>query len=191
MTEPETASFAGFARRLGVKPQAVTALRHADRLVLTPDGKRVLVAESLARMDATADPSKIGVVERHAAARAAATPAPAPAADAPEDGGADEPFASTGFQHWRERNERAKALAGERDNALAEGKLMVAEEVTTAIARATTTLRTHLERLPAELAPSLAATSDEGQARALLAEAIEHALEDLARQFQAVGKGAQ
>ncbi|HXD37840.1 MAG TPA: hypothetical protein VN624_14380 [Rhodanobacter sp.] len=187
MSEPETATFAGFARRLGVKPQAVTALRHADRLVLTADGKRVLVAESLARLALTADPSKAGVVARHAAARD-----PEPAADPEgEEGAAGEPAATVGYQHWRERNEKAKALAGERMNAVEEGKLMVAEEVTSAIARATTTLRTQLERLPAELAPMLAATSDEGHARALLAEAIEHALEDLARQFQAVGKGQQ
>lgn len=199
MTAPDdTVTFAAFARLLGVKASAVTALRKADRLVLTPDGKRVQVAASRARMAATADPSKAGVVDRHAATRAAraegegqaAPVAPAAASAAVESDPADDTAATAGYQHWRERTERAKALAAERDNALAEGKLMDAGEVTAAIAAATTTLRTHLERLPAELAPSLAATADEGQVRAQLTEAIEQALEDLARKFQTVGRAS-
>jgi len=195
VTEPQTASFAGFARLLGVKPQAVTALRHADRLVLTADGKRVLVVESQQRLRETFDPSKAGVVARHAATRqvkageGAVHPvddAPATAADASERGD-DEP-ASTGYQHWRERNERAKALAGERDNLVAEGKLMDAGEVAAAVAAAATQLRARLEGLPNVLGPQLAAIRDEGEARAVLVEAIEHALEETARQFSNIAK---
>lgn len=187
MTEPQTASFAGFARLLGVKPQAVTALRHADRLVLTADGKRVLVIESQQRMAATADPSKTGVVARHVAerqakaAQGAPTPGIEPASEPLE--GADDTAATIGFQHWRERNERAKALAGERDNLIAEGKLMDAGEVVAVVAAASTQLRARLEGLPNVLGPQLAAIHDEGEARAVLAEAIEHALEETARQF--------
>jgi hypothetical protein len=192
MTGQETASFAGFARILGVKPQAVTALRHADRLVLTPDGKRVLVLESQQRLVATADPSKAGVVARHAAARQAS----AGDGEAPPAGGQpphasepdDDTHATTGYQHWKERNERAKALAGERDNLIAEGKLMDAGEVAAAVAAATTQLRARLEGLPNVLGPQLAAIHDEGEARAILAEAIEHALEETARQFSILAK---
>jgi hypothetical protein len=193
VTEPQTASFAGFARLLGVKPQAVTALRHAGRLVLTADSKRVLVLESQRRLAETADPGKAGVVARHAAARQAsmgegaantADTAPAPPSDAD-----DESLPSTGYQHWRERNERAKALAGERDNLIAEGKLMDAGEVAAAVSAAITQLRARLEGLPNVLGPQLAAIHDEGEARATLAEAIEHALEETARQFSNLAKG--
>lgn len=192
MSEKETASFAGFARILGVKPQAVTALRHADRLVLTPDAKRVLVIESQQRLAATADPSKAGVVARHAAARQATAgegaTQPSQGDTAPPSESGDDTHASVGFQHWRERNERSKALAGERDNLIAEGKLMDAGEVAAAVAAATTQLRARLEGLPNVLGPQLAAINDEGQARAVLAESIEHALEETARQFSNLAK---
>lgn len=193
---PNELSFADFARLLGVKPQAVTALRKDDRLVLTTDGKRVVVDASRARIAATADPTKAGVTARHAAERQAkgagqAAPVPSTTEAAGGEGdAADEPAPSQGFQYWRERNERAKALASERENDLADGKLLAADEVTAAVAQATTTLRASLERLPDTLAPELAAANDEGQVRGLLAEAIEHALEDLARQFGELGKGA-
>lgn len=187
MTEPETTSFSGFARLLGVKPSAVTALRHADRLVLTPDGKRVVIDASRERLAATADPGKVGVVARHARQRAAKAGAiPPPQGERERDEAADvddEPQASSGFQHWRERNERAKALAGERDNMIAEGKLMDANDVTAAVAAAATQLRVRMESLPDVLGPQVAALRDEDQVRSVLAEAIEHALEETARQF--------
>jgi hypothetical protein len=51
------------------------------------------------------------------------------------------------------------------------------------VAAAATTLRTRLEALPDVLGPQLAATRDENAARALLAAEIEHALEELSREF--------
>lgn len=199
MVETETASFAEFASRLGCKRGYVTELRKADRLVLTEDGRRVRVAESLARIDATRDPSKRGVAARHAAARGTAitTAAPAPdaapagaqrAGDAPEDPGAGVDGGDEGFQYWRRRSEKARALAAERDNAVAEGKLLDAAEVTAAVSGGVTALRARLETLPDTLGPQLAAIDDETRARSLLAEAIEHALEELSRQFAVFAK---
>lgn len=190
MTEPQTATFAGFARMLGVKPQAVTALRHAGRLVLTDNDKRVLVEASQQRIRDTADPSKAGVVARHAAERAtkpatAGEPIPSSAGAGDDD---DEPAGSSGYQASRARREHYQALEAQRAYELAIGKLMDASEVTAAIASATATLRTSLESLPDVLGPQLAAITDEGQARATLAEAIEHALEETARQFSNLSK---
>lgn len=202
----ETASFAQFAAAAGIKRSYVTALRKADRLVLTDDGKRVLVAESLARIEATRDPARAAVAARHAAARgtpafptAAAAQrtqtagqgeAAADAAPAPPD--ATQPVDDTpggeGFQYWRQRSEKARALAAERDNAVAEAKLLDAEEVVATVKGAITTLRTRLESLPDVLGPQLAAISDEAEARASVAEAIEHALEETSRQFFAIGR---
>src|SRR5690606_16487416 len=71
MSRPETAGFREFAALAGFKPSYVTELRKVGRLVLTGDGKRVRVAESLALIEQTRDPAKAGVAARHAAARAA------------------------------------------------------------------------------------------------------------------------
>jgi hypothetical protein len=190
-----TVNFRTFARMLGNTPSYVHALKQAGRLVLTDDGKRVKVAESQQRIRDTEDPGKVGVAARHAAARqakagegAAAVAIAAPAAiDAGEDGEADPP-GREGYQYWRERNERAKALASERENLVAEGKLMDAAQVEAAVAAAATTLRSRLESLPDVLGPQLAAINDEPQARATIAEAIEHALEECSRQFANIGR---
>ena len=194
--QPETASLAGFARILGVKPSAVTALRHAGRLVLTDDGKRVHIAASQQRIRDTADPSKAGVVARHAAeraAKAAGHPATAPDATAPATGagegdGATADPGNADYQSSRARREHYQALEAQRAYEVAMGKLMDAHEVASAVASAATTLRARLEGLPDVLGPQLAAINDEAQARATLAEAIEHALEEASRQFANIAK---
>lgn len=68
------------------------------------------------------------------------------------------------------------------------GNLMPADDVKSAIADAATTLRTRLESLPDQLAPQLAAISDEQQVRAMLADAVEMALGEVAERFAGVGK---
>lgn len=205
MSQPLTASFKDFARIARVRASYVSQLKAEGRLVLTETGKAVRVAESLALILATRDPAKAAVAARHEAARTAkvgegagGAPIAAPGATAAADAGAgeDPPGADeadsrdTGYQHWRTRNERAKALASERDNAQAEGKLLAAADVEAAIAAAATQLRTRLESLPAILGPQLVAITDEAQLIATLAETIEHTLEELSRQFAAIGRGA-
>lgn len=191
--QPEIASLADFARLARFKRSYVTQLKGDGRLVMTEDGKQVHVAESLALIAATRDPAKAGVVARHAAARATgagagAAPVP-PAAPAPAQGDPDgDDEEAEGYQYWRKRNERAKALAAERDNRVAAGELLEAKEVVAAVSTAVTTLRRRLETLPAVLGPQLAAVDDEAQARAMVAEAIEHALEETSRQFYALAK---
>lgn len=218
---PAIATFAAFARILGVTRAWVTALRQADRLVLTPDGKLVMVAESIARIDATRDPAKDAVAARHAAGRAARggqggpvppavpsapagasegsrgadapvrPPAPVAAPPADDDAGDDDPAdppATSAFQHWREREQRAKALAAERANEIADGKLLVAEDAKAAVAQAFTAVRSELEQLPDTLAPQLLGLTDEARARGLMVEAIEHALTECARRLNDLAK---
>lgn len=203
MPLPAVASFAEFAAIRGWRRSYVTALKKAGRLVLTDDGKAVKVPESLARIKETADPARVGVQARHAATRAKAQGVAQPAADGAAPGakqdadaspaaepGADPAaeVADEGFHYWRRRSEKAKALAAERENAIAEGKLMDAAEVAAAIASATTSLRVRMEALPDTLGPQIAAMRDEGEVRATLAEAIEHALAETARQFSQFAK---
>jgi hypothetical protein len=195
MPYPEIATFREFARIAGFKPGYITQLRKDDRLVLTPDGKHVRVQESIERIEATKDPTRIGVVKRHAAERAAkgaaapSAPGAEPAAGN-ETEGDDEPEGDkqSGYQYWRERGERAKALSAERENDVAEGKLMIAADVEQHIAAAATVLRTKLESLPDALAPELAAMSDESKVRATLASRIGEALNEISRQFAAAAK---
>jgi len=181
----EAVSFKEFARLQGFKPSYVTALRQAGRLVLTPDGSRVLVAESRARIEETRDPSKAGVAARHAAAREAQVPSPPVGLDRDED--ADEEAAGerpeSPFQTNRAERERWLALSAKRDYEVSMGKLMLASEVESAVANAATSFRKAMERLPHLVAPQLAALNDEHAVRELLATEIEHALRDLAREF--------
>lgn len=187
MSLPETASFSEFATIIGVKRGYITQLRKDDRLVLTDDGKSVRVAESIERIEATKDPTRMGVVQRHAVER---TQTPAPTAAEEVDSVEQEPPATTGYQHWRERGERAKALAAERENEIAEGKLMNAADVESEIASAATTVRTSLEAIPDMLAPQLAIAKDESQVRAILTESIEHVLSEMSRHFSSIAKAA-
>lgn len=193
MTAPDTATFAAFARLLGCKPSAVTALRHADRLVLTDDGKRVQVQPSLDRIAVTRDPSKAAVAARHAATRGAelgrgiATEVPEDANSDAADSDGDTP-AARDYQGARARREHYQALEAQRAYEVAIGKLMDGAEVVSAVTAAIVELRSSLERLPDVLGPQLAAIHDEGQVRSMLVEAIEHALEETARQFAAFAK---
>ena len=184
-----------FAKHIGKKQSYVTLLKQQDRLVLTADGK-VRVPESLARIKETSDPSKFAVAARHAAkrggegARAAETP-PAPPAPAVADESTPEAAdlaGNTDYQASRARREYFEAKAKERDYLLSMGQLMRADEVVAAVTGAVATLRQRLESLPDILSPRLAAAQDEAGCRAILADELEHALEDTARQFTRIAK---
>lgn len=196
-------SFKAFARILGERsPSYVTQLKGEGRLVLSADGKRVRVAESLALVRSTADPGKAGVVARHAASRGGdptpvAAPAPAPADDG-TGGDLDAPSADPVEQSHARRRSKAMAdkaetdaLAAERDYRRSIGELMEASEVEHAVRGAVAAFRGSLENLPNTLAPELSAMTDEGRIRVLLSEAFEHTLEELSRQFAAIGRQEQ
>lgn len=192
---PETATFAEFARIAGYRSRSyVTQLNKEGKLVLK--GRRILVAKTLALINDTCDPAKRGVAERHAAERRAKEKADAATNDAPppvestEDEPDDVPVFEGSYHHWRARNERAKTLAAERENLVAEGRLLDATDVSHAVAGGVTTLRARLEALPSMLAPQLAGMDDESAIRVAMAEAIEHALTECARSLQALGAEA-
>lgn len=195
--EAGTASFGGFARILGERsPSYVTQLKGEGRLVLTEDGKRVRVQDSLALVRATADPSKSGVKARHAANRAIigsdgvpVVPVdPLAAAEADDDGEVrDSSHANRRAKALADKEEEL-ALTARRVNLIAAGDLLTASEVEAALVDAGTSMRTSLENLPNTLAPELAAERDEGRVRVILSEAIEHVLEEIARQFSNLAK---
>lgn len=180
-----------FARLLDVSPGYVTELKQAGRLVLT-DAGRVLVDASRARIRDTADPAKDAVRARHAAARAqdCAPDVDPPAGDATTD--ATDYADPIAVRRARALAERAEADARKalREEQVELGQLLQAADVEHALRGAIATLRNGLENLPAILAPQVAAEADEAKCRVLVTDAIEHALEELSRQFAAIGKVA-
>lgn len=192
MTPPAELSLTEFARLRGIKGSYVTQLKKEGRLVLTDDGKRVRVAESIALIESTRNPAMQAVADRHAANRASkAAPADADAGfvppSAPEAPDGAEKIGNT-YQAARAVKERYHAMAAKRDYEVSVGKLLPADEVRGALANAVATFRTSLEALPDSLAPVMAGESDEGRVRLLLADEIEHALAELSRQFGAIAK---
>lgn len=187
--ETTAETFAAFAARMNYKqPSYIYQLRDQGRLVMAPDGKRVMVEASIALLQQTRDPSRQGVADRHAAARNES-----PASDLDDDS-AEAPPAPTAtpeqrmFHQSRAQKEHWNALAAQRDYEVSMRQLLPAAEVDGAIADAVTQLRARLETLPDILAPQLAAEPDEAKCRALLADEIEHALQELARAFGAIAK---
>lgn len=195
MTHPETATFKAFAEFIGCKPSYVTELRKAGRLVLTDDGRAVRVAESIARIEATRDPSRAGVAERHAAHRGAplATSEAPPSAPAADDGADDQDDndADPNFQRWKARRERAAALREEIKLGEESKEYLRRTDAAAIVGNAFVMLRTSLEAMPDSVAPVLAGETDENRIRILLAEEVEHILgncsAELAKLNQAKG----
>lgn len=159
-----------FAARYGCTLPHVTGLKKAGRLVLADDGKRILYAESVARIEATRDPAKLAVAQRHAEARGAeldgaTPPAPAapPAAEPPDHN----------YQDARAKREHYAALQEELNYRQAAGELVELAQVVAAGADIMTVLRNALESAPDTWAPRLAPLADEQEIRAVLAEEVE------------------
>ncbi len=185
---------------LGFKPSYIVELKKQGRVVVAPGGKGYLHAESVALFEETRDPSRAGVVARHAATRAAAaapTPAPPDAGDQdpPDDSKDSFEVLPTG-----DAKRRAKALAdraewdakvAERDYLISVGKLLDASEVDRALAAAGTTLRTALERMVDVMAPQVAAQADEVKCRTLLWDEVAHSLEAIARAFRDIAQATE
>jgi hypothetical protein len=177
--------FAEFARHLGVRPSYITELRKAGRLVLTDDAKAVKVAESLALIDSTRDPSRGGVAARHAAARGHEV-GPDPSADSAADPADDEERAVSvaaasndhGFQKAKAINERYKAMTAKVEYERLIGRLAPVDEIEAAAADLVTSLRRRLENMGAMLAPLVAPVTEPSACRALIDEYVEGVLRE-------------
>lgn len=182
MTPPETVTPREFAQRLGYKPNYGNQLAKDGRLVFAPDGKRVLLAESKARFEATKDPSKQGVSDRHAAARAvqpavAVNDVPQVDADLDDDGLGpvrlyDFHNAKAKREHWAAEREHA---AFRKDA----GELIEHTAHVAAMADIGATVRAKLEAWANTLPPQLAGR-DEAAVRATLADQVELLLREMA-----------
>jgi hypothetical protein len=172
-----------FARHLRVKPSYVTQLAKDNRLVF--DGTKILVEESLQRIEATKDPSKRGVVARHQNNRdQKLLDAPAVDPDQPDDEQQDaQDLQNCSYQGSRAKREHFAALREEIAFRKEAGELLEKNVVVEVIANATTTLRGAIEVLPDLMAPQLVGQQDEQHIRATLADYIDQILSNAAQEF--------
>lgn len=209
MATPTTATLRQFCDLIGVKPSYGNELKKTGRLVLADDGKTVLVQESMARIEDTRDPSKAGVAARHAAergavartghaesepkvngtsvdaAQAATETIAEPATQAPEGEGTR----GYDYQGSKAKKEHFAAMEAEASYRQKMRELLEASEVRGVLVEVMTVLRTSIEGLPYNLAPVLAATSDEAQIKSLLSAEVEHALKTAADSLAKLGRG--
>lgn len=203
---PNHATLREFCDAQGWKPSYGHQLKREGRLVLHTDGKTVLVAESVARIAATRDPSKQGVAERHAAGRAktakAATGKPALQVAPPvvneslttADASAPPPAAAddadqVGVQLYDFQNSKAKRehWAAEREHAAFRkeaGELIELTEHIAAMANIGAMVRSKLEAWAGMLPPQLLGR-DEAAMRAVLASNVEAVLNEITAQARA------
>lgn len=178
----DTLSKSQFARQQGWSPAYVTKLLQADRLVMAGEGRnaRVRVAQSLARIKETEDPNRDDVAARHAAERAnkgnGGTPPPTDTEQA------------ASYSKSRATKEHYAAQKARIEYEEIAGTLCRAEAVRHAAIDAGTAVRASLERLPDQLAPTLATVADEQQIHGLLVEHIEAVLTELAEALARIGK---
>ena len=92
------------------------------------------------------------------------------------------------YQKARTMSEIEKAKAAKRDNDLADGRLMPAEDVRMAVAEAVAVIRNRLESMPDNLAAQFAAESDEAKIRAVFYDNNEALLGELHRQIQKLAR---
>lgn len=176
-----------FARILDKSPSYITELKGAGRLVLGEGGK-VDVDASLALIRETADPAKDGVSARHAAARDGTGADAAPEYEAPAGGQSGGSSIGSTYQAARAVKERYLAMEAKRAYEQAIGKLMEASHVEAVVVDAVARLRARLELLASTLGPELASVTSEAACTARIAESVEYALEETARQFSALCK---
>lgn len=213
MTHPETLPLRQFCDLIGVKPSYGADLKKTGRLVLAEDGKTVLVAQSIARIKETRDPSKAGVAARHAAERGAAARtghaetepnqplAPAESARAATESVADKPAPDAdgegaepvnfNYQSSKAKREHFAALEAEASYLEKTRQLLPVADVRAVLTETMTVLRTVMEGLPYNLAPQLAATMDEAQVKTILTNEVEHALKTAADNLAKLARAEQ
>jgi phage terminase Nu1 subunit (DNA packaging protein) len=194
---PRTLGKKAFANYIGCAPSYVTKLRKDGRLVLTPNGRGVRVAESLKLMAETRG-GRDDVTARWAALAGRVipeVPEAAPEAPAPPSGGEE---AGGGVRLARAEAEARKATAQaeqeEMKSAQMRGDLIPRDDVEAALRFVGAAIRGQLDVLPDQTAPLVAPITALDEVHAMLQDACRNALEALGqaiqRQRDELGKGA-
>lgn len=167
-----------FADRQGWSRAYVSKLNKAGRLVLSDDGRYVLVSETLETLRKTASPEKQGVRERWARHRGDERPGPDP------QDGAD-------YQMARAKRERHMANLAELDEARKRGELLDRAATERAVTDTASMTRQALQRLPDRVGSQLAAEPDPEKVYAMLETEIEQICDDLYANIVAAAEAAE
>jgi hypothetical protein len=175
---------AKFAAFIGRTPQYVTKLLNDGRLVMTEDGKRVLVAESLRRMAETRG-ARDDVAARWAALAGAEIPEPPAAAavapQAPSAPPAGDEVAELRQSRAEAEARKAAAQADQEEMKAAQmrGDLIPREEVEAALTFVGGAIRSALDLLHDQTAPVVAPVTALDEVHAVLQDAARNTLESI------------
>lgn len=187
MTEPTYLSKSAFAARIGRSPSYITWLKDNNRLVLTPDGKKVDVLATEALIAETADPSKAAVAARHQQDRiernvhSQLSPLAEPTSTAAPQPMATGPGKLPDFQKARAHREYYLAQLAEMEFHKAQGSTVDVVAVQSGAYNAGRMLRDTLLGMPPQLAPELAAMTDPWEIERHLTAALRTRLEEASR----------
>lgn len=173
----KTMTNAQYARHIKKSPQWVGSLDKQGRLVKNAQGQ-ILVAESDALVNETADLSKTEVVKMHAKHRAEKSVDETSAGDMQTFGNIPAYTESKAKKEFFLVEKMADELKQSR------GELLPVKSVIAELARTDSKIRNALESLPLKLAPMLAAEKDEKQIELMLTETIEQVLTNLSHDFK-------
>lgn len=162
---PTELSQKDFAALRGVSEPMVVKWKRKGRLVMTDDGKRVRVAESIALLESTRDPGRGG----DRTGKPAGAPHSASGAQAPLESG------DLSYQREAARDKRASAMQRELELAKDAGALVLAIDVEHRIAGHVRAAIDYLASSRRRLAPTLAIELD--------ARKVEQLLEERDREF--------
>jgi len=186
-------SKAAFAKIYGCAQSYVTKLKDLNRLVLSQDGKLVNVEASLRLIEATGDPSKLGVRERWEAYRngqslddmpmvaSAAEPA-APASERKAKSGGD--GATSAYHQARTEKEQIDAQLKLIELRKLQGQIAEIAPIVRAVHDTHAAARSALTQMPDRLAQILAPETDPAKVHELLRLECERVCEVMARELQ-------
>ncbi|MCK6435983.1 hypothetical protein [Rivihabitans pingtungensis] len=175
MGETEYLTRKEFAESQGWSPSYVTKLAQQQRLVLSPCGKKVNVAATLARIGKTADPSKEGVRHRHEQARIQRDVYGAIHSDAPSTADPGD------YQGAKARREHYLALLAAAEYNKVCGETVERKRVIDAAFLYGRLMRDTMLGLPKQIAADLAAISDPWELERTLTDSLRKALDDIAK----------
>ena len=163
-----------FAISQGWSPSYVTKLKDQGRLVLCPEGKKVDVKATLAKLTNTSDPGKESVRLHHASERGAKMVR----SDAPDE---RDGSGSADPKYWDNKTRREGALAALAELELANkaGALVERTRVEAVAYAAGRMLRDAMLNIPTQIAPILAAMTDPWEVERTLREAMRQVMSDM------------
>lgn len=167
---------AEFARHINKQRSYITQLKHEGRIVMSDDGKRVLVNESINLLKETADYNRDDVTKRHAEEREKKSRGDE--YDWLEDADPNKTTLAKG----RAIEQHYKALSARMDYKASIGDLVSKDEVKNAVLDIVSTFRQSIENFPHRVAADLVG-KDVDFIRSTLRQEVYQVLTDLQKNF--------